>query len=260
MKTHLLTKKRALISSVAMLLVAMIALGTATFAWFTSSTTATADKIAVKTIKSSELQISKSDRNWGTTIDYSEDVVKNVLLPASTIDGKAWFTANAETRNSYAKPANADFQTATNDGQYYFTEELNVRNNGAADVANAKIEITYPATSQYARVAVQEVTSDGTVVGDFKKSVYDDAGAAYQGVKNATQTEEITPKTDYTVSVGALKGKDSLGGSATTGEVKYYKIFVWFEGQDVQCDDTTAGQKIPNVTFTVTGDTVTTQG
>ena len=28
-----------------------------------------------------------------------------------------------------------------------------------------------------------------------------------------------------------------------------------FEGQDVDCNDTTAGQAVPNVTFTVTGDT-----
>lgn len=250
------SRKRLLISSVAMLLVAMLALGTATFAWFTSSTTATASNINVKTIKSSELQISKSDRVWGTTVDYATS--NKVLLPASTVDGKAWFTANAETRNSYKKADNVDFSPAAvtaENNTYYFTEELNVRNNGSADVNNAKIEITFPASAEYARVAVQEVTSEGTVVGDFKTSVYDNAGAAYEAVKNATTTEEITPSTDYTVTIGDLKGKDSLGGGATTGEAKYYKVFVWFEGQDVDCNDTTAGQAVPNVTFTVTGDT-----
>ena len=65
MKTHLLTKKRALISSVAMLLVAIIALGTATFAWFTTNTSATADKLSVKTIKASELQVSDEQKNKG---------------------------------------------------------------------------------------------------------------------------------------------------------------------------------------------------
>lgn len=252
------SRKRLLISSVAMLLVAMLALGTATFAWFTSSTTATASNINVKTIKSSELQISKSDRVWGTTVDYA--TANKVLLPASTVDGKAWFTANAETRNSYKKADNVDFSPAAytaDSNTYFFTEELNVRNNGAADVNNAKIEITFPTSAEYARVAVQEVTSEGTVVGEFKTSVYDNAGVAYDAVKNATTTEKITPSTDYTVSIGDLKGKDSLGGSATTGEAKYYKVFVWFEGQDVDCNDTTAGQAVPNVTFTVTGDTAT---
>ena len=250
------SRKRLLISSVAMLLVAMLALGTATFAWFTSSTTATASNINVKTIKSSELQISKSTRLWDTTVDYATD--NKVLLPTSTVDGKAWFTANAETRNSYKKADGVDFSPATvtaENNSYYFTEELNVRNNGSADVNNAKIEIKFPTAAEYARVAVQEVKSDGKVVGDFKTSVYDNAGEAYEAVKNATTTEKITPKTDYTVTIGDLKGKDTLGGDATTGEAKYYKIFVWFEGQDVDCNDTTAGQAVPNVTFTVTGDT-----
>ena len=139
------SRKRLLISSVAMLLVAMLALGTATFAWFTSSTTATASNINVKTIKSSELQISKSTRVWGTTVDYA--TANKVLLPTSTVDGKAWFTANAETRNSYKKADDVDFSPDTvtaENNSYYFTEELNVRNNGSADVNNAKIEITFP--------------------------------------------------------------------------------------------------------------------
>ena len=72
MKTHLLTKKRALISSVAMLLVAIIALGTATFAWFTSSTSATASNINVQTTKSSELKVSKSDLVWSDSVDYAK--------------------------------------------------------------------------------------------------------------------------------------------------------------------------------------------
>ena len=72
MKTHLLTKKRALISSVAMLLVAIIALGTATFAWFTSNTTATADGIYVRTQKVSELEIKgKLDNAYGTNVHYN---------------------------------------------------------------------------------------------------------------------------------------------------------------------------------------------
>lgn len=251
MKTN--SKRRVLVSSLSMLLVAAVSLGAATYAWFTSSTTATASKINVKTIKSSELQISKSDKDWNTIVNYG--VANKVLLPASTVDGVAWFTANAETKQNFAKPADVDFDPVTNASNYYFTEELNVRNNGAADVTGVKIELAFPASAQYARVAVQEVTDTGVVVGDFKESVYDNAGAAYEGVKNATTTEEITPKTSYTIQVGDLKGKDSLGSGATTGEAKYYKIFVWFEGQDVECIDTSAGQEIPDVSFTVSGTT-----
>lgn len=47
------SRKRLLISSVAMLLVAMLALGTATFAWFTQNTSATANEFSAKTVKAS---------------------------------------------------------------------------------------------------------------------------------------------------------------------------------------------------------------
>ena len=55
MKTN--SRKRLLVSSVAMLLVAMLALGTATYAWFTQNTQATADNLSVKTVKASELKL-----------------------------------------------------------------------------------------------------------------------------------------------------------------------------------------------------------
>ena len=57
MKTK--SRKRLLISSVAMLLVAMLALGTATFAWFTQNTSATANEFSAKTVKASELKTFK---------------------------------------------------------------------------------------------------------------------------------------------------------------------------------------------------------
>ena len=61
MKTK--ARRRLLISSLCMLLVAIVALGTATFAWFTQNTTATADGIYAKTEKASSLLISDQNKN-----------------------------------------------------------------------------------------------------------------------------------------------------------------------------------------------------
>ncbi len=138
MKTHLLTK-RALISSVAMLLVAIIALGTATFAWFTQNTQATADQLSVKTIKASELQISKTTGEWGDQIHY--DYVGKVLKPASSVDGTNWFTAVAQDKGGYEAQTDVDATDISNSlGGYVFKEQLNVRNNGKAAVENVKIK------------------------------------------------------------------------------------------------------------------------
>lgn len=236
------SRKRLLISSVAMLLVAMVALGTATFAWFTSSTTATASGINVKTVKSSELVISKSDKDWKTVVDYG--VANKVLLPASTSTGTAWFSAEAETKTAFDKKTGTDFAGIGDGGNYYFADELNVMNKGEATVENVTISFS-GLTNRYARVAVVAADANSNITGTFTESVYDVDGAAYDAVSSATDTTEITPKTTYTINVGNL----------AHNEAKYYNIYVWFEGQDEQCFDGNAGQAIDDIAFTVTGET-----
>lgn len=242
------SRKRLLVSSVAMLLVAMLALGTATYAWFTSSTTATASGINVRTIKSSELEISKSDKDWKTQIDYG--VANKTFIPASTANGTAWFTANAEDKSSFEKPADEQFSSITDGANYYFAEQLNIRNAGQADVENVTISIS-GINNDYIRVAVVEANASGLGTGDFTTSVYDNAGTAYEAASAADSTTEITPSIDYEIPVGTLTG----GETEDAGQVKYYNIYVWFEGQDAQCVDANAGQ-IVDIDFTVTGDTV----
>ncbi len=240
MKTK--TKRRVLISSVAMFAVAVVSLSTATYAWFTSSTTATGSGINVKTVKSSDLVISKSDKDWKTLVAYG--VANKVLLPASTSTGTSWFTAEADDRTESGKKAGTDFVGISDGENYYFQEQLNLLNRGEATVENVRISFS-GLTNKYARVAIVEADAQGNINGDFKKSVYDVDGAAYDAVEDATSTTSITPKTTYTINVGSLNHND----------VKYYNIYVWFEGQDVDCFDGNAGQSIEDITFTVTGKT-----
>lgn len=236
------SKRRVLISSLAMLMIALVALSTATYAWFTSSTTANASGINVQTVKSSELVISKSDKDWGTLVDYS--VSNKVLLPTSTDNGTSWFTAEAGDKTKFDKKANTEFEGISNASNYYFAEQLNVMNKGEADVKNVKITFS-GLTNKYARVAVVEADVDGNITGTFTKCVYDVDGAAYDAAKSATETTSITPNTKCEISVGTL----------SKNVAKYYNIYVWFEGQDVDCYDGTAGQAIDDIKFTVTGDT-----
>ena len=243
------SRKRLLISSVAMLLVAMLALGTATFAWFTSSTTVTADGLNAKTVKSSKLVISDSNRNWGQEIHYGQN--NKTFRPASSADGEHWFKADAEKFNNFAKPAGVDFEALTSLNGYVFTEEFNVANAGEAAVNDVTITVS-GLTNNYARIALVEVTSDGQAVSGktFASSIIDNAGAPYDAVKTAKTTESITPTTDTTITVGPLAGKV---GAAEVGGAKYYKLYVWFEGQDEQCTDGAAGQSIGDIQISVSG-------
>ena len=260
MKTHLLTKKRALISSVAMLLVAIIALGTATFAWFTQNTQATADQLSVKTIKASELQISKTTGEWGDQIHY--DYVGKVLKPASSVDGTNWFTAVAQDKGGYEAQTDVDATDISNSlGGYVFKEQLNVRNNGKAAVENVKIKFelreTEAANGKYVRLALVPADKRGAdavvTPADFKNGVFASAADTADALKDAAKTTEtVTAKSGAAgeVTVGALTAKGEAGSA------KYYNLYVWFEGQYEYCKDVNGGNEMPEVTFTVTGDTV----
>lgn len=246
------SRKRLLVSSVAMLLVAMLALGTATYAWFTSSTTTTAKGLNVKTVKASELVISKSDRDWKQTINYGQS--NATLRPASSADGSTWFRADAATKGSYAKKG--DFiSVASEKSSYVFEEELNIANKGAAAVTGVEISISN-FTNNYGRIALVEVNSDGSAISGktFAGSVIDTEGEDYDAASSAKNTTKISPSTTTTIDVGELAGK---ADGSDLGGAKYYKLFVWFEGQDTDCFDTNAGQSIGDITFTISGTTET---
>ena len=255
-------RRRALISSVAMLLVA---LGSATFAWFTSSTTATASGINVQTTQASELQISKTNLSWGTSVNYNKT---GVFEPASSEDGTHWYTTEAGARDNYEKKSSASFNalTSSNIGDYVYEESLNVKNAGTAPVDNVTISWSWPETAAtsgayYLRIALVEVTPSGeafteTTLGAakpadaaaFRAGVYAADTTSYNPVDStgAVSATAISPKNTYSINVGKL----------TSGAIKYYKLFVWFEGQDTDCKDTNAGNQMPSISFNVTGTTV----
>lgn len=256
------SRKRLLISSVAMLLVAMLALGTATFAWFTQNTQATADQLSVKTVKASELQISKTTGDWGDQIHY--ECNGKVLKPASSVDGTNWFTATAASKSGYGAAAADATDISSNLDGYVFKEQLNVRNNGAAAVENVKITFTLKETEaangKYVRLALVPADKRGAdavvTAADFKKGVFasaDDTADAFMNAAKATETVDAKSGAAGEVPVG------TLAETGKEGSAKYYNLYVWFEGQDTDCKDINGGNEMPEVTFTVTGDTVNQQ-
>ena len=98
------SRKRLLISSIAMLLVAMLALGTATFAWFTQNTTATASGISVRTSKTSSLLISDDTQEYASSFTYQD--VQPVMFPSSSIDGSHWFYTYATKSDNFGSGSN----------------------------------------------------------------------------------------------------------------------------------------------------------
>ena len=272
MKTHLLTKKRALISSVAMLLVAIIALGTATFAWFTQQTEAYADNMYVRTTKVSNLLLnSKLNDTFRTHVDYGvgSSSAKEKLMPVSTIDGANWYYASAEDGTKFEAKTATKFTDAMGENKnfndYYFADQLNIKNAGQATCNNVTITVT-GLTGDYSRLAIVPVTERGgstiaPIKGKNKWTDYiiDTQGVAYNAAKgtglmkldtdgktyipDTANVESVTPTTVTTIDVGDI----------APDAVKYFNVYVWFEGQDVDCKNENSGQSIPSLKFTVNG-------
>lgn len=256
------SRRRVLISSMAMLLVALVALGTATYAWFTSSTAISASGINVRTSKSSKLQISTADGDWSSA-DITYTGFKSVMVPASSGDGASWYTTNAAKSTEYGSGTNAI--TAASGTNYVYKEQLNIHNAGEADINNVKI--TFSLSHNYARIALVPVSAKGSTVTnsaeDFRANVYADSAFTYTpvvggkiGGDDAEKPITITTKAAGEITVplgddGVLKG-----GANDSGESVYYNLYVWFEGQDEQCFDTNAGTGTGNISFSITGDTV----
>jgi hypothetical protein len=259
------TRKKLLVSSIAMLSVAAISLSSATFAWFTASTEAYADGMYVRTTKVSNLEInSKLDAKWRTHVDYKvgSKTANQLLMPSSTVNGADWFYANADENTSF-KATTATKYTGTigddtNFCDYYFADQLNIKNSGQAACNDVQIKIE-GFVGDYTRVAVVPVTEKGgtTIAEDgktFADYVIDTDGVAYNVAKGTTLLDEdgnavaenvqaITPSTTTTITVGNMVPE----------AVKYYNVYVWFEGQDVECENANSGQNIPALKFTVSG-------
>jgi len=267
------SRKRLLISSIAMLLVAMLALGTATFAWFTTSTTSHADGIKVKTNKVSHLVLSNHTKsNWTTHLDYGfvgENNTPKVMYPASSINGTNWFYGNAPLENRTDGRIAKDTEltavsTQTYDSystfnrDYVFAEELNIKNEGAATINNLTLTLK-GIDSDYLCVALVSVgdsadevkTTDGT----FTTSIYQKTGEKYKPVKanGKVPDPDSNSETSITTTTAATSKAINTGIALAPNEMAYYKLYVWFEGQDKDCKDANSGQQMTGFDIEVTG-------
>ena len=263
------SRKRLLVSSVAMLLVAMLALGTATYAWFTSSNSVTADGIRVRTSKTSKLEICSNSSGWKAD-GFTYENVSGIMFPASSSNGTDWYTGTAANSSSYAKAADKNFtklQKTDNqyETKYVYANMLGIRNTGDQPVSNVKITISNTGNAEYLRYAIVPVTANGVTApadggvaamaeGAFKGHIYSTAARSWNPVvsETAVTAEDNVYSSTATTEISVTTGSEKLNKN----DMRFYNVFVWFEGQDTECKDANAGQGITatgGMTFQVTG-------
>ncbi|MGN1126525.1 MAG: hypothetical protein ACI4RI_03705 [Ruminococcus sp.] len=249
MKTRLYTRKRALISSVAMLLVAMIALGTATFAWFSTKTSADASSLSVKTTQGTNLMISEAkDTGWTQDLTFTNTATTK-LDPATTDDLSAFYSGKADGFDTIAI-GSGGYETA-NEGDHYITQVVYVKYDAEAGDMNLNAVLTPTVnkdasqnpigSTDYYRVAVEPVSSStDSDLQDAEGAVNKYYSPSTPNLVSGATHATYSAQTSNTVSLGKIKAKNADGSQA----IYAYKFYIWFEGEDADCKDTNAKNDI----------------
>ena len=241
-------RKKALLSSVAMLLVAIVALGSATFAWFTQNPTVTATGLVMDASVTGGLQILAEDAQavgaeWGTStilnaVKPEDTIVTNPAgitfgtpLSYSYDDNAAFRTTSAADEDDYAKKADAAISGGSVDYEEKIYLRTSVAGGGTVQVDKAKVTITKSdenTTDLANAVRVMLVDDEDNVLGTW----------SLDGVANKYLTATAVSADDYpdAVASGTAKSFDPITVSAAGTD--YVTVYVWLDGEDSACKTT----------------------
>ena len=247
------TKKRALLSAIAMLVVSAVVLSSATFAWFMAGTTATVTGIATTVKSGSSVQVSSTgtEGSFSNTIDRATlDLESTNFIPGeltavstgSSIADNTFFSGTL--LNSYAFSASA--ATLTKTGPLVkFTVYVRCSTPGLVTLTSttisggaqsmvytaARIDNSVPTTKLYAgdggTSGYAGITSAGTGTDSNHNSYMDGSDSpAYSGT-----LQNVTPLT------GGLAAF-TIPFTGAVDETHTLTVWMWLEGQDPQCAGT----------------------
>ena len=136
--------KRQLLAAIAMVLVAALALGSSTYAWFVASGTVKATGMSVKAQSEGGIVIRFGTGNWGTVAEADMTTAKQ-LYPASTHNLQKWSHATAKEAQAKAADATTYSEITSqvitdgkinNTNQYVVMKEFEIRSTSTQNLSN----------------------------------------------------------------------------------------------------------------------------
>ena len=213
-------RKRVLLSSVAMLLVALVALGSATFAWFVDSPLADAKGLNATAETSTGLLVkTETDTTFSHHAALANSVTGVVLSPATTNDGSNYYTVDAAASTAAAPDTSKNWSSAAvlahtgGTGVYHevMTLTLTTPMTGSEtkDVNLTGLVMNLNTSHKY-KDAVVVVIKAGSTVQYFKRS-----GATTWSTWNTLSTS-----TAATTSADKAMGSSTVGAAASITPIK----------------------------------------
>ncbi len=249
--------KRQLLAAIAMVLVAAIALGSSTYAWFVQSNTVTATGMSVQAQAEGGIEIANIDGgNWASTAAAKITTVTG-LYPTSTQDTSVWYHAQAAAANAKtAKTSTYEQLTLDDTGkctaagdflnkQFYLVNKFLIHatsGTSAKDLVIDKVTVTADAANTAAldkslRVAVK--------AGSTTYIYSPNGGDTSYSVWGGTALDASVTANDGTT---AVKTGVSTISSANATEVS---IYVWYEGEDTNHFSNNLANAVDTLSVTV---------
>ncbi len=272
-------RKKALLSSLAMLLVAVVALSAATYAWFTNSQKASISTINVTAAQASGLQISATGATgtWGTNLDPT-GTVPTTFVPSSSVDTSTFFSGGigedglltasdvtiagdteSTTTSVYMKNVfylKTDAETAT-----LKFDALSVQVGEKNLSESVRFALVYQGTADVAAVT-DSTTFDGTAsttIYEPKATSHSTSGASGTILTTMALNQAVTSVDPGAVPAESTTAQVTVTDAAAGTEIvtlpqgiSKMVLYIWLEGQDVDCINGAAGDNIDvDISFTI---------
>lgn len=228
------TTMKKMIFSIIMLVVSLVLLSTATYAWFSMNTIVTATNMQVKAKAEEGLVISNAPAG---TYDVSASTTKTTvgeLQPGSTADLQNWWHSNS------SDPANentGEAYTAGVEDTNYVVHNFYIRSSAATamtvtslDVKEVRAQVSNSAPAQLLSKSLRVGVKIGS---DFAIYAPVTGYTASYGVWNGSTAQDIAVTPKAYNSVYNATGTTSIPANTSNGIL--VQIFVWFEGEDESC-------------------------
>lgn len=237
-KTQKSFRKKALLSSLSMLMVATIAVGSATFAWFTSDPTAKANGVNIKSTASEGLLINAAEENvWTHNATIAKTSKDQILAPASfdlgTFDGAA-YTVKAAADDNYVADDAADVTT----GGASYAEEIAAKITGVATGTTKNVQVTGVTIKDNDSASdAKKTTAAVRVLVTFTPK---GGNETLLGVwANETSNKYLTAEGKYkdVLSTSPYIFKTGASDSVTVGTdgADKFKVYLYLDGESSNC-------------------------
>ena len=256
--------KRQLLAAIAMVLVAAVALGSSTYAWFVNNSVVTAQGMKVQAQTEGGIEIAYT-KTTETTGNYSTTATTGgtptiSLAPTSTFNTSDWYHAGAAAASASAAEAKTyetlnlteraipgqgfgytgGITSGTTTTNYYMHQTFNIRSTSAQSLATGLTVKSVSVTGANASNTMSEALRVAVKLGT-KVLIYDPVGndtkqySVYSGYtqSGATKAGDVTciDKDTSTLLVQTDDISIPAKSPSSNGGVDV-DVYIWFEGED----------------------------